>query len=48
MEYSNKAKMKSNGDSASACFKPFLTGSMSYKCLAYSDCAIRISHTRSY
>ena len=29
----SKAKLKSNGDKSSSCFKPFLTGHMSDKCL---------------
>jgi len=32
MAYS-KAKLKSNGNKASPCFKPFLIGNMSDKCL---------------
>jgi len=47
LEYS-KAKLKSNGDRASACFKTFLIGNMSDKVLAYSHSAIRFSQTHSY
>jgi hypothetical protein len=33
MAYS-KAKLKSNGDKASPCFRPFWTGKLSDKCLS--------------
>ena len=43
----SKAQMKSNGDKASPCFKPFLTGNGSDKTVSLSNvikCAACVSH----
>jgi hypothetical protein len=45
MAYS-KAKLKSNGNKASPCFKPFLIGNISDKILTHPDSAVHFSQTK--
>jgi len=47
MAYS-KGKLKSNGNRASLCFKPFQIGNMSRRLLAYVDSAVGFIQTHPY